>query len=99
MQASSVPERQKTPPQKSRSKTPERSPERKPRSKTPESKETHSSTSMPDSKKKLRTSEDVYHRIRWDASLNVNEYTVSYEDRFVGTGDVLFPLNKFARSY
>jgi len=39
---------------------------------------------------KLRTSEDVYHRIMWDPSFNKAEYTICYEDRFLGLMEVPF---------
>jgi len=39
---------------------------------------------------KLRTSEDVYNRIMWDPSFNKAEYTICYEDRFIGLMEVPF---------
>lgn len=44
---------------------------------------------------KLRTSEDVYNRIMWDPLLNKAEYTICYEDRFLGLMEV--PFESFDR--
>ncbi|KAH3767389.1 RNA 2',3'-cyclic phosphodiesterase [Pelomyxa schiedti] len=47
----------------------------------------------PPEKKKLRTSEDVFNRIKWDPTFNLNEFTMCYEDRFLGLMEV--PVNEF----
>lgn len=44
---------------------------------------------------KLRTSEDVYNRIMWDPLLNKAEYTICYEDRFLGLMEI--PFESFDR--
>jgi len=45
-------------------------------------------------KKKLRTSEDVYNRIKWDNVWNEEEFVVGYIDRFDGIMEV--PFSEFA---
>jgi len=35
-------------------------------------------------KKRLRTSEEVYNRIKWDKRFDPNDYILIYEDRFLG---------------
>eukprot|EP01105_Mastigella_eilhardi_P020930 TRINITY_DN5023_c0_g1_i2.p1 TRINITY_DN5023_c0_g1~~TRINITY_DN5023_c0_g1_i2.p1 ORF type:complete len:717 (+),score=139.53 TRINITY_DN5023_c0_g1_i2:1350-3500(+) len=50
--------------------------------------------SSPETKKsRLHTSEEVYHRVKWDSSYNANEFTISYLDRFLGLMEV--PFNEF----
>uniref|UniRef100_A0A0G4HWZ5 MJ1316 RNA cyclic group end recognition domain-containing protein n=1 Tax=Chromera velia CCMP2878 TaxID=1169474 RepID=A0A0G4HWZ5_9ALVE len=44
-------------------------------------------------KQKLRESSEVYQRVRWDASLDPSEWTLTYEDRFKGMLEV--PLGEF----
>jgi len=39
---------------------------------------------------KLRKSEDVYNRIMWDPKFNKAEYSICYEDRFLGLMEVPF---------
>jgi len=45
---------------------------------------------------KLRTSEAVYNRIKWDKEWNVDDFIVGYEDRFVGIMEI--PFVEFATS-
>jgi len=40
--------------------------------------------------KKLRPSEDVFHRIKWDSDLDQNEFTIGYEDRIEGVMEIPF---------
>jgi len=39
---------------------------------------------------KLKGAEQIYNRILWDKSLNHDEFTVGYEDRFLGTLELPF---------
>ncbi len=41
-------------------------------------------------KTKLRTSEDVYHRIRWDHSKDRTHYRIGYMDRYKGMREITF---------
>jgi uncharacterized protein (UPF0248 family) len=41
-------------------------------------------TATPLSSSKLRPAADVLHRLRWDPNLDPNEYSIGYEDRFLG---------------
>lgn len=43
-----------------------------------------------DSKKKLRTSEDVFNRIKWDSRFDSSDFLIGYEDRFKGLLEVPF---------
>eukprot|EP01119_Soliformovum_irregulare_P007506 TRINITY_DN1994_c0_g1_i1.p1 TRINITY_DN1994_c0_g1~~TRINITY_DN1994_c0_g1_i1.p1 ORF type:complete len:261 (+),score=48.56 TRINITY_DN1994_c0_g1_i1:165-947(+) len=40
---------------------------------------------------KLRTSEDVFNRIRWDESYNKEDFIIAYIDRFDGMQELSFP--------
>lgn len=33
----------------------------------------------------IGTSEKIYNRIKWDGSLNADDFVIGYEDRFLGT--------------
>jgi len=41
-------------------------------------------------KKKLRTSEDIFNRIKWDPRYDSSDFLVCYEDRFAGLLEVPF---------
>jgi len=45
-------------------------------------------------KKGLRTSEDVYNRIKWDPDFDKSEFIIGYEDRFVGIMEAQFSTFK-----
>lgn len=47
-------------------------------------------TTVSNQKKKLRTSEDVFNRIKWDGRLDSSDFSVGYEDRFKGLLEVPF---------
>lgn len=42
---------------------------------------------------KLRPAIDILNRIRWDPSLDINDYIIGYEDRF--TGVIEMPLHRW----
>eukprot|EP00727_Mastigamoeba_balamuthi_P000715 m51a1_g10640 hypothetical protein (1092) ;mRNA; r:11564-15406 len=50
-------------------------------------------TAVAGKKEKMRTSSDVFNRVRWDPSFNPAEWTVGYEDRFLGMMEV--PLEEY----
>jgi len=41
-------------------------------------------------RKGLRSSEDVYHKLKWNSKLDSSEYSIVYEDRFLGLQEVTF---------
>eukprot|EP01125_Pyxidicula_operculata_P010883 TRINITY_DN3575_c0_g1_i1.p1 TRINITY_DN3575_c0_g1~~TRINITY_DN3575_c0_g1_i1.p1 ORF type:complete len:937 (-),score=135.71 TRINITY_DN3575_c0_g1_i1:130-2940(-) len=44
------------------------------------------------SKKKLRTSEQIYNRIKWDSAFDTSQCLIGYEDRFLGMTEIQFDL-------
>lgn len=58
--------------------------ERKQQRQLQEESEEKSLTSRPESDIKLRTATDVIKRIKWDPSLNLDNFSVGYLDRFLG---------------
>jgi len=41
-------------------------------------------------KSKFRTAEYIINRIQWDPNLNLKEYRIGYEDRFLGIVEIEF---------
>ncbi|PVH95385.1 hypothetical protein DM02DRAFT_675522 [Periconia macrospinosa] len=50
-------------------------------------------SSVPVSTSKLRPASDVLNRLRWDTNLDMDDYIVGYEDRFIGAREM--PLGKW----
>jgi len=58
----------------------------------PEKKISNTSNETEKKRPHMRTSEDVFNRIKWDTEYNSEEYKVGYEDRFVGLMECEFTL-------
>lgn len=48
---------------------------------------------MEEKKARLRTSADVYHRIKWESTKDASNYVIGYMDRFAGMMEM--PFNEF----
>eukprot|EP01118_Nematostelium_gracile_P015911 TRINITY_DN6472_c0_g1_i1.p1 TRINITY_DN6472_c0_g1~~TRINITY_DN6472_c0_g1_i1.p1 ORF type:complete len:713 (-),score=167.58 TRINITY_DN6472_c0_g1_i1:18-2156(-) len=62
----------------------------KPKKATPRAVQQNEDTKRNPTKKKLRTSEEVFNRMRWDHSFDKDEILIGYEDRFDGMKEALF---------
>lgn len=61
---------------------------------TPIEKEPEKTEAEDEKKKKFKTSEEVYNRLKWSGKYNTEEFTIGYEDRFVGI--IESPLDTFS---